>query len=113
MDTDNLHGIYLPKEVGQQLILQYANDTSYTLASTEENLSNLIALLDLFYLTSSLCINWDKNIAYWLANTPPPLWLVQTQCQWAVEQQLSKLLGTPFGIDLHTDDIDEFLLSKI
>jgi hypothetical protein len=35
------------------------------------------------------------------------------RCQWAVEHQLSKLLGTPFGIDLHTGDVDEFLLRKV
>jgi hypothetical protein len=44
---------------------------------------------------------------------PPPNWLQRTRCQWAVEHQLSKLLGTPFGIDLHTGDVDTFLLTKV
>jgi hypothetical protein len=70
-------------------------------------------MLDLFHLASGLCINWDKSVAYWLANTPAPPWLAQTRCQWVVEQQVSKLLGIPFGIDLHTIDVDEFMLSKI
>jgi hypothetical protein len=113
MEMGNLQGIHLPEEVEQQLILQYADDTSYTLAGTKENLSNLIALLDLFHLASGLCINWDKNVAYWLAHIPPPPWLALTRCQWAVENQVSKLLGTPFGMDLHTRDVDEFLLTKI
>lgn len=33
--------------------------------------------------------------------------------QWAGDGDLSKLLGTPFGLSLDTDDIDNFLVARI
>ena len=33
--------------------------------------------------------------------------------QWADEKDLSKLLGTPFGIDVDTEDIDSFLIKRV
>jgi hypothetical protein len=112
-ETGAIQGITLPDEVGNQVILQYVDDTSFNLVGTEQNLENAIILLDLFHLASGLLINWTKSIAYWLSNEPPPDWLCNTRCQWAVERQLSKLLGTPFWIDLSIQDIDEFLYTKI
>jgi hypothetical protein len=70
-------------------------------------------LLDLFHLALGFTINWTKSRAYWLAATPPPAWLDGMRCEWAVERQLSKLLGTPFGIDLHTADVDAFMMDRI
>jgi hypothetical protein len=113
MAVGSIEGITLPDEVGQQLIIQYVDDMNYTIRETEHNLVNLISLLNLFHLTSGLEINWGKSVAYWLATTPPPNWLQWIRCQWAVEHQLSKLLSTPFGIDLHIGDVDEFLLTKV
>jgi hypothetical protein len=106
-------GISLPDDVGQQVILQYADDTNFTLLGIQENLENAIMLLELFYLASGLLINWTKSVAYWLSQEPPPIWLQVTRCQWAIEHRLSKLLGTPFGIELSTQDIDDFLYNKI
>jgi hypothetical protein len=33
--------------------------------------------------------------------------------KWALEKDLTKMLRTPFGLDLLADDIDSFLLQKI
>ena len=88
VETGALQGIKLPKAVGNQVILQYVDDTSLMLAGTQRNLDNAIIILDLFHLESGLLINWTKSVTYWLSNELPPTWLSQTRCQWAVEYQL-------------------------
>ena len=52
-------------------------------------------------------------MAYWISPRPAPPWLQQLECPWAIEKQLSKLLGTPFGLNLDVQNIDEFLAEKI
>jgi hypothetical protein len=92
MELRNLKGIYLPHEVGQQIILQYVDDTNFTLTCMAQNLLNAASLLDLFHLVSGLIINWNKSVAYLLALTLLPAWLTPLRFTWAVEHQLSKLL---------------------
>lgn len=59
-------------------------------------------------------INWDKSCAYWFDKfTHKPKWLVGYNWIWAEERDLSKLLGTPFGLNLNTNYVDRFLYSKI
>ena len=41
------------------------------------------------------------------------MWLDNHQQGWADDGELSKLLGIAFGPSLDTQDVDEFLLSKI
>jgi hypothetical protein len=54
-----------------------------------------------------------KNVVYWFGTSPPLPWLLVLGCQVAVERNLSKLLGTPFGLSLDVSDIDKFLFQKI
>lgn len=42
-----------------------------------------------------------------------PEWLNEYQWQWATEGELFELLGTPFGLNLNTLDVDQFLYGKI
>lgn len=42
-----------------------------------------------------------------------PEWLACYNWQWAEEGDLSKLLNTPFGLNLNTPDIDQFFYAKI
>jgi hypothetical protein len=44
---------------------------------------------------------------------PSSIWLQIFGCQVAVECNLSKLLGMPFGMSLDITDVDNFLLQKI
>ena len=71
METGVLIGIRLLDDVGQQVILQYVDDTNLILVNTQQNLENAITLLDLFHLVSGLFINWTKSVAYWLFHEPP------------------------------------------
>jgi len=73
----------------------------------------LSLLIERYGLASDLQINWHKSLAYWISPDRAPHWLSQINCQWAMEHQLSKLLGSPFGINLHTTDVDEFLAGKV
>lgn len=56
----------------------------------------------------------DKSSAYWFDNyTHIPTWLANYGWKWVEEGDLSKLLGTPFGLNLNTHDADKFLYSKV
>jgi hypothetical protein len=101
-----LRGIELPGGTGQQLMVQYADDTNYTLLATRENMISITELLQTFWLATGLKTNWEKNTASFFGPGPPPLWLQDYNCQWAVAGNLGKLLGLPFGIDIATADVD-------
>jgi hypothetical protein len=70
-------------------------------------------LLQLFGQASGLQINWNKSTAYWFSIEPAPPWLANFDFPWAIERNVSKLLGTPFGLKLDTQDIDAFFLEKV
>ena len=38
-------------------------------------------------------------------------WTYELNFQWSLD--ISKLLGTPFGLDITTEDVDKFLMTKI
>jgi hypothetical protein len=111
--TGALSGILLPDGVTQQTLLQYANDTSFSLQAEEGNLQNVAFLLHDFGLASGLVYNPRKTVVYWFSPDRPPPWIVNFGCQVVVEKNLIKLLGTPFGLDLDVADVDEFLFQKI
>ena len=59
-------------------------------------------------------INWEKSCVYWFDKYTHKLkWFVGYNWQWAEEGDLSKLLGTPFGLNLNNWDVDQFLYGKI
>jgi exonuclease III len=111
---DKIRGILLPGSNKTQLISQFADDTSFTIAaSRREYVTNLVEALTLFNRVSGLEINWTKSLAYWYSPGPRPQWLHQHDWKWAQEHELVKMLGTPFGMDLSTEEIDSFLLQKV
>ena len=52
-------------------------------------------------------------MAYRFASIPTPLRLATFNFSWAIETNLSKLLGTPFGLNLTITDVDTFLDEKV
>jgi hypothetical protein len=113
MSTGTLHDIQFPNHDKCQLLLSFADDTTFTLERVEFYLCNLVQLLRSFAQASGLYINWEKSIAYWFTPDPTPPWLAIFDFPWAIEHSLSKLLGTPFGLNLVIEDVDNFLLGKI
>lgn len=52
------------------------------------------------------------RLLIWQVHIPTNL-VYKVQIKWSEEGQLSKLLGTPFGLNLNTPDVDQFLYTKI
>lgn len=61
----DIKGILLPVGGRQQIILQYADDTSFTLLGEEQPVRKLLLCLSQFCNGSGLVLNWDKSRAYW------------------------------------------------
>lgn len=113
VERGDIQGIQLPDGNKQQLNVQYADDTSFTVQATPQSVGNLIQILRDFCSAAGLEINWRKLAAYWQSPQPRPQWLNAFDWTWANEGDLSKLLGTPFGLNLDTKDVDAFLTAKI
>ena len=108
-----LSRITLPHGITQQTLLQYADDTMFSLVSIEQNIHNISSLVKEFGLATGLVYNPHKSLVYWFGPLASPRWINTFDCQVAQTQDLSRLLGTPFGISLHTDDVDTFLQQKL
>jgi hypothetical protein len=114
MTLGDVKGVKLPGG-REQVTVQYADDTSFTLAGEEEPVRKLIQILNSFCLASGLVLNWQKSSAYWkgAANTPRPAWTYLLGVVWARGDEVSKLLGTPFGMTINYGDVDKFLLDRV
>lgn len=74
----------------------------------------LVRLFKVFMEVLGMEINWNKSCVYWFDKfTHKPEWLAGYNWIWAQECDLSKLLGTLFGLNLNIPDVDQFLYSKI
>ena len=97
-----------------QLISQFADDTSISvLVDQPDSVRNLIEILNLFKSPSGLEINWSKSHAYWWSSSRKPTCILKMGLQWAEKGDVSKLLGTPFGLDLQSEDLDNFVTRRI
>jgi hypothetical protein len=59
-----IRGITLPGGEQQQVIAQYADDTSLTLLGEEESVRMTIFTLEVFCASSGLKLNWLKSCGY-------------------------------------------------
>jgi hypothetical protein len=59
-----VRGIQLPVEDRQQIMAQYADDTSFILYGEESSVRNLIYTLKTFCLATGLVLNWTKSCGY-------------------------------------------------
>jgi hypothetical protein len=57
-------GVLLPGGTKQQVIAQYADDTSLILLGKEESVRQAIYILVTFYMGSGLILNWVKSCEY-------------------------------------------------
>lgn len=79
----------------------------------ESSVDNLVGILHNFGLASRLENNWIKSIAYWCGCITPHGWVRKHQWKWVIFSDLSKLLGTPFGLQLDLKNIDQFMLGQV
>jgi hypothetical protein len=109
----NIRGIKLPTVHVYQLISQYVDDTTIFLKGEERYVNNSIVILDHFCSASGLLINWMKSAAFWqYKGLPRPAWTNNYQWTWALPGEMSKLLGTPFGLNLASRSVDNFLVDR-
>ena len=109
-----LKGITLPGGIKQQCISQYADDSSFMVRGEKRYVDELVRILKSFSAASGMEINWEKTFAYWFDQyTHKPIWLNGYDWIWANEGDMSKLLGTTFGLNLRTRDVDEFIYRRI
>jgi hypothetical protein len=65
VDVGRVKGIQLPIKSLQQVLAQFADDTSFILLGEEGSVRHLVSVLDSFCLASGLVFNWLKSSAYW------------------------------------------------
>ena len=87
------------------------DNTSLTVREEENTMDNLLEILHNFGIAFGLKIN--KSIAYWCGQETSLGWVEQYQWKWATSGDLSKLFGTPFGLQLELQDVDQFLIDKV
>jgi hypothetical protein len=81
---------------------RYANDTSLTLASIENNVDTAVDLLNKFLHISRLERNWHKRMAFWYGTSNFRLrWLEKYKWKLALE------------LTLEVKDVDGFLIDRI
>ena len=106
--------VYLPGDNKQQCTSQFADDSSFMIKYTKEDVDEFVKTLETFSQASGMDINWKKSCAYWFdKHTHKLKWLPGYIWKWAEEGDLSKLLGTSFGLNLNTKDVDQFPYNKM
>ena len=72
-----LRGVYLPGGKKQHCISQYADDSSFMVRDTKDDVDELVKILETFSEASGMQINWDKSNAYWFDRLiPKPEWFL-------------------------------------
>ena len=105
-EQDRIRGVELPASIEQQLTLQFADDTSFTIGADHRSVSTLVHILHTFTSASGPSINWAKSGTYWVGRNGPPGWANNFGWTWVADGHVSKLLGTPFGLSITTGDTD-------
>lgn len=73
-----------------------------------------IRFLKVFSEAFGMAIKWEKSCTYWFNKFSHMLeWLASYGWKSAAKRELSKLLGTMFGLNLNTLDVDQFPYTKI
>lgn len=108
-------GIRLPEGDRQQVVAQFADDTSFTLLGDEAPVKALVELRDCFCLASGLVINWSKSSGHWNSKTvalrPPSTNTLNIV--WVDGASTSKLLGMIIGMSLAATSVDSFLQDRV
>lgn len=104
-----LSGIKIPDSDEQQLIIQYADDTSLTLQESEENLRMATSFLERFKHASGLSlkalhIGCPTLTAYLVAGPAMPLDAGEISV---------KAARDPFGLNPSVSDVDAFHFQKV
>lgn len=76
-------------------------------------MDHFVGILQKFGLGSTMEINWHKSVANWCNKGHQPCWVEKIQWKWVASGDLSKIFGTPFGLHLELQNIDQFLVDMV
>jgi hypothetical protein len=63
MKARRVRGIKLLNSKGQQILLEYFDDTIVIVSGMEDNLHNVVGILNQFFEILGLKLDWEKNVA--------------------------------------------------
>jgi len=63
MKIGKVRQIRMLNSKGQQIILEYLNDTTVIVLGTKDNLHNVVGILNQFLEILGLKLDWEKNVA--------------------------------------------------
>jgi len=80
-----------------------------------KNLSNVVNVLQFLLNISGLELNKEKSMTYWSQKQSHKklAWIEKFKWRWALNNEVSKMFSTPFGICSDGKEVDTFLLEKI
>jgi hypothetical protein len=74
----------------------------------------VVGVLNQFFKISKLKFNWKNKVVFWCIKRQPKFnWVDKFTWKWILERKFSKLLCTPFGVDLETKDMDKFSIEQL
>ena len=86
--------------------MQYADDTSLILKTTQTLVTDTFLFLVTFSQGLGLVINWKKFVAYWWdGGRERPDWTLNLPVKWANVTEVVKLLEAPFGLCLDSTQV--------
>lgn len=63
-------------------------------------MDNFVGIIWNFKFAITLEINWHKSVAYWCGCGTQLGWVEKYEWKWAIINDLSKFLSTPFSLNL-------------
>ena len=79
---------------------EFADDTTLYVDVTLPNLQQVEGALLQFCIVSGAKLNWEKTVAFWVSEEPPPRWAPHPTFKWTQRGVAVRYLGVQVGIDL-------------
>jgi hypothetical protein len=71
-------------------------------------------LFNKFLIIYGLEFNWNKSMAFWYISLNfRPSWFGKYMWTWAIEMEISTLLGIAIGLHLNIKNVNSFVTNKI
>ena len=98
--STGLRGLAMPLNGQDILDSELADDTALYVDGMLTNLQQVEWALLQFCTASGAKLNWEKTVAFWVSNEPPPRWTPHPNFEWTQKGVAVRYLGVQVGIDL-------------
>ena len=95
-----LKGIRMPVTMQELVDAEFADDTTFYMKGSLQNLIRLEMGMQIFCKASGAKINWNKSMALWISKNPPPPWMPHQDFRWIQRGIGVRYLGCQIGVDL-------------